>query len=280
MKSSIDEQTIHMVVTDLDGTLLQPDHTISLKDYQTLLQLRKAGICRVIATGRSLFSAQIALADDLPLDYLIFSSGAGIVDWKTKQILFSRCLEAKAVGEIAKFLIAHNFDFMIQDPIPENHTYAYFQTGRENPDFELRNEIYHEFARPLDIDPRDFGRACQIITIIPQDVAAYEQIRRQLNHVKVIRATSPLDGNSIWVEIFPRGVSKGHATEWLCERISINPASVLGIGNDYNDIDLLEWVGHAVVLANAPADLKETYEVAASNSNSGFSNAVRLKITL
>jgi len=269
-----------MVVTDLDGTLLQPDQTISPRDYQTLLQLGKAGICRVIATGRSLFSAQMALADDLPLDYLIFSSGAGIVDWKSKQILFSRCLDAKDVGEISNFLIIHNFDFMIQDPIPENHTYAYYQTGRENPDFELRNEIYREFARKLNIDPRDFGRACQIITIIPSDVSAYEEIRQKLDHVKVIRATSPLDGNSIWVEIFPRGVSKGHAAKWLCERISIDSASVLGIGNDYNDIDLLEWAGHAVVLANTPADLKKTYEVADSNSNSGFSNAVHLKISL
>ena len=70
-----------MVVTDLDGTLLNAQGVISEPELLTLKKLGNEGYCRVIATGRSLYSIRKTLAfDQLPVDYLIFSSGSGIID--------------------------------------------------------------------------------------------------------------------------------------------------------------------------------------------------------
>ena len=70
-------------VSDLDGTLLR-NGRISDGDLRAFRGLRDQGIMRVIATGRSLYSARACLADDFPADYLILSTGNQIVNWPTQ----------------------------------------------------------------------------------------------------------------------------------------------------------------------------------------------------
>jgi len=105
-------------------------------------------------------------------------------------------------------------------------------------------------------------------------LSTYEMVKKRLSQFKVIRATSPLDGKTLWVEIFQHNVSKGNAAAWLCSRIGCTSDSVLGIGNDYNDIDLLQWTGHSIVVANAPEELKSQFEVTDSNINNGVTKAI------
>jgi Cof subfamily protein (haloacid dehalogenase superfamily) len=266
-----------MVITDLDGTLLNPQQQVSDKDFQSLKLLGEYKIYRIIATGRSIFSLSKVIPLNFPIDYLIFSSGSGILEWNTKEILFAKSLNSDQVAIIANFLIKMNLDFMIQKPIPDNHYFVYHQTGNENPDFYHRIEIYKQFAQPLTDEPDVFGNAGQFLVIIEKDVAIYEQIKNELNQFNVFRSSSPLDGKSIWIEIFPKAVSKGSAAAWLCQRLGCDPAAVVGIGNDYNDIDLLNWTKHSFVVENAPYELKQKFEITDSNTNSGFTKAVQQK---
>ena len=266
-----------MVITDLDGTLLNPQHQVSDIDFKSLKLLGERKIYRVIATGRSVFSLSKVIPPDFPIDYLIFSSGSGILNWNTKKILYVRSLKTDQVAAIANFLIKMNVDFMIQRPIPDNHYFVYHQTGNENPDFYHRIEIYMQFAQPLAGSPEEFGNAGQFLAIIEKDVTIYEQIKNGLSQFNVFRSSSPLDGKSIWIEIFPKTVSKGSAAAWLCQRLGCHPTAVVGIGNDYNDIDLLNWTQHSFVVENAPYELKQKFEITDSNTHSGFTKAVQKK---
>ena len=90
----------------------------------------------------------------------------------------------------------------------------------------------------------------------------------------MIRATSPLDGESVWLEIFAPGVSKGSAAAWLAARLGVVPAAALGLGNDYNDLELLEWTGHSYVVADAPAALRARYAQTRANGNGPLSAAL------
>jgi len=272
---------LNMVVTDLDGTLLNPQHQISDNDLQSLKLLGENKICRVVATGRSVYSADKVLPCDFPIDYLIFSSGAGIINWNSKGIIHTQSLKPGDVAIIANLLISMNIDFMIHNPIPDNHFFNYYRTENENPDFIRRIKRYEKFAQPFnsDSDPKNFGHACQFLAIIPENITIYEKLRRELHQFKVIRTTSPLDGNSIWVEIFPTTVSKGAAAAWLCDQLGYRPDSVIGVGNDYNDIDLLNWTRHSYVVSNAPHELKQKFEVTNSNINSGFTELILKKFS-
>lgn len=267
---------VKMVVTDLDGTLLDRDQQVSAEDFRTLLDLGDKEVLRVIATGRSPFSFQKVMPSDFPIDYLVFSSGAGIMDYHTKEILFSMNLPEKLVHDIAIRLRNLGVTFKVLAAVPENHYYVYYQNGELHPDFFRRMETYRGYERPISFDPPNFGEACQFLIILPPDPARYEELKSLFNGVKVIRATSPIDHQSIWMEIYHQDVSKGNAVEYLCRLHGISKAETMGIGNDYNDTDLLGFVGIPFVVANAPRELKALYRQVASNNESGFSAAVRL----
>ena len=269
-----------MVITDLDGTLAREDSTICQKNIETLKLLAKKRICRVIATGRSIYSARQVLENDFPIDYLIFSSGAGIMDWKTKKIIHENHLSAAETEKIAKILIEHNTDFMLQKQIPENHNFYYHISNPGNKGFQNRFEIYKDFATPLNITKTAPGISSQFVVILPDDVNFFEELKSKFKDIKIIRATSPLGDGTIWMEIFPIDVSKGKAVQWLCNKLDINRKETMGIGNDYNDLDLLNWTEISFVVGNAPEELKKEFNTTANNSESGFTKAVRKIINL
>jgi Cof subfamily protein (haloacid dehalogenase superfamily) len=270
---------IKMVVTDLDGTLLNSNREVSSEDFNTLIELGEQGIIRVIATGRSPFSFQRVMPAEFPIDYLVFSSGAGIMDYRTKEILYTKNLPEQIVRTIASQLHEMDVTFKVLAPVPDNHYYVYYQNGELHPDFARRMELYRGFEKPISFDPPNFGEACQFLIILPPDPARFEELKALFHGVKVIRATSPLDHESIWMEIYHEEVSKGNAVESLCKTHQIKHSEVLGIGNDYNDTDLLGFVGNPFVVANAPSELKALYNEVSSHNESGFSEAVRTMLS-
>ncbi len=268
-----------MFVSDLDGTLFRSDHSCSQKDYRALLDLGDAGHIRVIATGRSLHSAHKVLPQDFPIDYLSFSSGAGLMDWKRKKIILSHKFDSDEVIKISYLLKEQQLDFMLHYPVPENHHFVYHTSGKENIDFERRIKLYREFAEPYDFAPETFGSATQFIAIVCKNsVAIYNRLVREFTFAKIIRATSPLDHQSIWIEIFPKQVSKGLSVKFLCEYLNFNPANTISIGNDYNDIDMLEFTDSSWVVENAPDSFKKIFKVSSSNNNNGFSKMVEVEL--
>ena len=263
-----------MVVTDLDGTLFDDGKNIGRRDLETLEWLGENGICRVIATGRNLWSIRKVLHPDTPIDYLVFSTGAGAMDWKTGELLYAAHLKEKEVSLAVETLIERGISFMVHDLVPENHAFLYYDAGCGNNDFVRRREIYEGFAFPLTLGPPNYRHASQLLAIVPENPQILEEIREKLSSLRIIRTTSPLDGESMWIEIFPQEVSKGHTVEWLCGRLGIDPALTMGIGNDYNDLDLLNFVMHPFAVSNAPETIKKLYPVCMSNNDHGFTDAV------
>jgi len=268
-----------IIFADLDGTLLRHDRTISAEDLAVLEELAKKNIVRVLATGRSLYSLSKIFEDDFPhFDYIIFSCGVGIINWNTKEILCSHFLSKDEIACVRQTLNLHNIDYMIHKPVPENHRFHYQKFSTENNDFDRRFSYYKDYGSPLTSNEKNIEKASQVLAVIPEDIEKFEMIRRLLPDLRVIRTTSPIDHTSLWIEIFPKNVSKGHAAEWLCAHLDIPREETFSIGNDYNDIELLEWTAHSYVVENAPEELKNRFKNTASNQCSGFSKMIREKI--
>lgn len=263
---------IQMVVTDLDGTLARSDSSISPVDIDTLNKIGTSGICRVIATGRSYFSACKILTPDFPIDYLVFSCGAGVMDWKTKKIINTQHLPKDKVEKIAKVLLDHLVDFSIQDKIPDNHFFSYVLHNKNNEDFKRRLAIYDGYTRPLDTSKIE--AASQVIAILGEDPDWFDELSGMFTDVKVIRATSPLDGKTLWMEFFPQHVSKSYGIKYLCELLNIRRNQTIGLGNDYNDLDLLNYCKYSFVVDNAPEELKKKYPAVTSNDMNGLTHLI------
>ena len=265
-----------LFVCDFDGTLLRSDRSFSDTDLDALIRLGKLGIIRAVATGRSLYSINTVSISELPVDFILFSSGAGIVRHPGGRIIRKVSLEPREVSLAINILRAHDLDFMVHHPIPDNHYFSYVESTPGNPDFKRRIELYRQFAEPLETAADGFGNATQLLAILPpaDNRAVITTLEKALPGFNIIQTTSPLDGKSTWIEIFPTSISKSQTAAWLSAAYGLNADQVLSIGNDYNDLDLLEWAGCSFVVDNAPHDLKSRFPVVASNDESGVAEAI------
>jgi len=271
-----------MVVTDLDGTLLDSDGRLSERNRRTLRELGAQGVLRVVATGRNLHSARSAIAVDTPIDYLVFASGAGTVSWPHGILLNACHLDDALASTAAAQLMALGLDFMLHAGVPDNHHFWYHRAASGNADFERRVARYSDFCEPWPQqwpEQRPTGPFSQLLAVQASERSAdydeqHRDLRARLAPLNVIRATSPLDHRSVWFEVFADGVSKASGAQWLLRRYGLSQQTVLAVGNDYNDEDMLAWAAHAAVVDNAPADLRARYRTCPSNDAEGFSEAV------
>lgn len=271
----------HFFVTDFDGTLLTDGKIIHPKDLETLHRLRGKKIFTAIATGRSLYSFRRALEqmgmdpDQLPVDYLIFSTGAGIMDLSNGRIILSHAIPRQDVVKITACFDTLEFDYMVHKAIPDTSYFLFKSHGRANLDFQSRIRLYPSFGEPLGGGTPLFSMATQVLAIVPAgiDRNRITDIRSALEGFSVIHATSPLDHSSAWIEVFHKQVSKSSSVSWLAKRLGIPQNQVVSVGNDYNDQDLLEWSGQGFLVENGPGDMKRDFELVTSNNNCGVSQS-------
>ena len=261
-----------IVATDVDGTLFKSDRTVSETNLDTLRNLHKEGVCTVLATGRSIWSFTNLAGADFPVDYLVFSCGAGVMDWQKKEVIYKTGIDAAGIQKIKTYLNTLGADFCIQDEIPDNHCFFPYRNGKVNPDFEKRVATYLPFEKKVD----DIKTATQILAIFPG--ADHRQLisdaDKALSGFRVIRSTSPVDNSSLWMEIFQKGVSKAAGIARLAEQFNISRQNIMAVGNDYNDVDMLDWAGESFITANSPGELKEKYITVPSKNEDGFTKAV------
>lgn len=260
------------IFSDLDGSLHDGRTGFHPDDYASLKALQGNAL-RVIITGRSLQSARKVLSPEFPIDYLVFASGAGVMDWSRQQLLFAAGFRPTETEQVVTLLHEWQLDFMLHDPIPDNHCFQYRCFSALNPDFARRLQLYQDVARPF--QPGENSEACAALAIVPEAETAryFEQLQAALPDLSIIRATSPLDLRSGWLEIFPGHISKSQAAERLSQMLGIQEH--MAFGNDYNDQDLLGWAQRAFVVADAPETLRQRFEVVARPSEAGFSQALR-----
>ena len=253
-------------VSDLDGTLLRGDR-ISEGDLKAFRGLSEQGIMRVIATGRSLYSAKFCLADDFPADYLILSTGNQIVNWPTQEVLKSAFLSVQEVQDICLFLRGQGLSFMVHENFPHNHRFAYHRGHKNVADFDRRLALYGSHSQEKASVP-DARAASQIVVIVDEsDAAMHDRINRKLGNNSVIRATSPLDGQSVWIEIFAADVSKASGIKHLVNHYGLHGVPSAAIGNDHNDRDMLELVQMPFKVADAFLDDENKYITTPENSD-------------
>ncbi len=261
---------IQAVVCDLDGTLLY-ESKISKKDIDTFSKLGKNNICRIIATGRSLFSFNNIDNNNLPIDFLIFSCGSGILDFKTGKIIKNNFLNKEEVSQITQKLTELKFDFQVRLPVPEGHKYLYRKFGKSNPDFERLQKKYKNYSSEF----KQAEKASRII-IISENQEIIKPVFDNFREYNVIRATSPIDNKSVWMEIYPKGINKGTAVEYLFDKSEIQRNKTIGLGNDYNDIDFLNITEKSYITDNAPEILKKKYHTTVTNRNNPLTEIIKL----
>lgn len=262
-------------VTDLDGTLMHSAGIISNSNHEALDELHKRGIYRVLATGRSLYSLQSVVPDDAPFDYAIFATGAGILNWQTKELIFSHDLDNEEVRKVCAILEEFEIDYMLHHKVPDTH-HLHYRAKAGLADFWRRVKHYKDFAEELDPAGIDqIMAATQFLAMVAQGREdLYQEIYKRLYPLSAVRTTSPIDYRTMWIEIFAPGVNKGGALRFMMQKLGVSEKDIMVIGNDYNDLEMLKASPNAYVTGNAPQELRRDYQTVATCDADGFAEAV------
>jgi HAD superfamily hydrolase (TIGR01484 family) len=271
-----------LIVSDLDGTLLSKETPLSEMNRKSFERARRMGGVCAIATGRSLLGVEEELEPGFPIDYLIFSSGAGIYDWQDKKLLHHRSLNSNQVVEVHEYLQQLSrevtLDFTIQLEAPDTHQFFFTPVNPANSDFTARLSYHQNHGSPLEAKKLPLS-ASEFIIIQPPTLGSkvFERIKGDLGKsFNVVRATSPIDTQSIWIEIFHPEVSKGHAADWVRRRHGLSQDHTCALGNDYNDLQLLSWAKNPLVVGDAAPELLKQFESVANHSDSALAHALEI----
>lgn len=253
-----------LIFCDLDDTLIAGSAPVSAANAAMIARLAASGVGVVAASGRNLMLLERVLPPELPLAFAICSTGVGIIDWPTRRLLRRSELSPATAAKAARKLRAAGANFMVHAPLPDNHHCHYCATL---PDTGARADFYRRlgrFAQSPRLLPEEWdgaSGASQLLAIFDSgEVPAAEALAAELRpDYSVVRATSPIDHESLWLEIFAPGVNKASAAAWLCDRFAPGMPSY-ALGNDYNDLDLLEWADHSLAAAASPPELKQRFD--------------------
>jgi Cof subfamily protein (haloacid dehalogenase superfamily) len=238
-----------MLVTDMDGTLLNSSKLVSPENRSAIERFVGQGGTFTLATGRITSSVQ-RFADQLPLNApAILYNGAVIHDFASGRNVWERTLDRSSVQPVVERL-------MMQFPELGVEVYCgeapYFI--RENPTTE-RHRNNENFMRPVQTDGFDSLTGQWFKVLLAWEPARLDELQEFVARHEQAADVSWVRSDDKYFEILPPGATKGHALEQLLELTGIERSRCIAMGDHLNDLELLRRAGVGIAVANAHEQL-------------------------
>jgi Cof subfamily protein (haloacid dehalogenase superfamily) len=269
---------IRLIATDIDGTLLNPQFQISPDDLFALRRAHDSGIEVVLVTGRR-HTFAMPIAQDLGFDlWLISSNGAvtrSLAGETFHRDLMPRAVCRELVGGMQEFRgnTVLTFDKETSGAIVLEHLDDLSASIRR---WLEKNMAYIEFVVPIEkaltADPVQ-SMFCGSMARMSEALRTLEALGMG-NRITVLRTEYPNRDLSM-IDVLNAGCSKGHALErWAAHR-GFGREQVMAIGDNHNDVEMLEFAGYPVIMGNACEELRgRGWSVTLGNDQCGVAAAV------
>lgn len=259
-----------LVVSDIDGTLLDTSRRLPQGNIDAVRELIRRGHKFAIATGR-IFGTARMVAQEFGEDIFIIScAGAEIRNTAESRAIYLSYMERELVERIGELADLHGYGYQV-------YTEMSMVSRRPNPFLEryvteslalpehLRYRV-DMHGSPLDVE------GIQKVAITFYDKALTDELIRDLDAIKGINyARSHRHG----IDILPVGTDKGTALRRLAEHLSVSVEDTYAIGDEDNDVVLLNAAGTGIAMANASALTKSAADVyTLSNDEAGVAAAI------
>jgi Cof subfamily protein (haloacid dehalogenase superfamily) len=262
--SNMARAPVELVALDLDGTLLGPDGTLSTRSVAALVAARDAGIVVTVATGRPpMILDAIWETSRRSISHVVGSNGSMIASFPGPDLIrlvgFAIDLAREAVVRLRSvdprygFALATDAGFVHEAGFAERMPAAV--GGAPVPDVLTLGgtEAFKLLVFHPEVAVRD------LVTRVPE--ALGHDLARHL-------AVSHMGADA--AEIGPTGIDKATGLAWLCEHLAIDASAVVAVGDEWNDVTMLQWAGHGVAMAHADQRVLDAAdEIAPSNRDDG-----------
>jgi Cof subfamily protein (haloacid dehalogenase superfamily) len=249
-----------LVATDIDGTLIRGDGTLSPRTIDVLMSLP---VPVVLVTGRPL-RWLTQLYDQLPEPLpAVCANGALVYDPDTDEVLRADPLSVDLLIDVTKRLREAVPDIALAVEVEDGRSFWYEEA------WPVRWSGGESFVRVLST-PEELTSVPAVKLLARSASSAPDEFYELVSRTLGSTAETTHSSSSALVEISAAGVTKASGLAWLCEREGITAEQVLAFGDMPNDVPMLTWAGHSVAMANAhPAVREVADEVTLSNDEDG-----------
>jgi len=235
-----------MIVSDLDGTLLNSRSLLSQKTINTIERMKSEGKIIVIASGRT-YGEIVALTEPLSLlsynkAYFICYNGVLTVKTNPFTVLLKMSLHKEDVQLIIDSIGPTNLKFHV---FADNRLYLSHDITQT---LETHQSSNTEIIR---LNMNQYNQNDDVYKILLyHDKVLLDQFKKNMPK-QIINNFSVVKSHDQLLEIFHKEGSKGHALEFLSKMLNINRNEIIAFGDEENDITMIKYAGLGIAMGNA-----------------------------
>ena len=233
---------IHLMATDLDGTLIRSDQTVSDFTVETFRRARAMNFPIIFVTGRP--PRWIAPVAEVTQHHglAVCANGAIVVDLVTQRVVESDPIAPEIVDEIVTILRAEvpgvAFAAEWVGMTPDEEPFGY------EPTYVTR---YENQAARREVDIREFTRGKSVVKILARTSESHDHVDTFLGlaaeHIEHLADITHSDSTDTLLEMSAFGVSKGSTLARLAGELGIASTNVAAAGDMPNDVSMITWAG-------------------------------------
>lgn len=268
-------EEIKLLALDLDGTLLTSQKEVTAENRQALKAARSKGVKVVLTTGRPLRAMEHLLAelDLLKADDYSITFNGGLVQCNTGEILAKSELTLDQVAEIHQALLELDLPTDILSggtvySLPSANHQSLYPTVNPMLDFVSLTSL-SDLPKNLVIN--------KVVSVFEQEFLDHQVTKLPANLTANYELFKSRD---IVFEIMPKGIHKAKGLEILTQHLGLTAEQVMTMGDEENDVTMLEWAGWGVAMANASSHVKTKADAVTTRTNeeSGVAEAIEAYI--
>jgi len=262
-----------LVAIDIDGTLLDPHFQITARNLSALRAAHAAGVEILLATGRR-HDYALPVAQQMGIPVGMISSNGALVRSSTGETLYTNRLPAKTAAKLIQYM----------DDFRGHAVLTFDRQGQDALVLERFEELNQSISRWLEMNSQFIQYISPLESALNEDpiqamycgrVARMEEAQQRLSQADFLEEITILktqdDHRDLCIlDVLNRECNKGHALRRWAEHHTIPQDQIMAIGDNYNDLEMLEFAGVPVVMGNASEDMKQNgWKVTATNAESG-----------
>jgi Cof subfamily protein (haloacid dehalogenase superfamily) len=273
---------IRLLALDIDGTLTDPNFQVPARNIAALRAAHESGIEIILATGRR-HDYALPIARELGFPVWLISSNGALIRSSDSETFFTDRLPARTALELIQYMDEFRRHAVLTFDRPT------CVPGNDSLVLESADELNNTVSRWLEVNRPYIKFVSPLEDALTEDplqamycgrVAAMERLQQKLIQApfldKITVMRTQYDHRDLCIlDILNRECSKGHALKRWAEERGLSREQIMAIGDNHNDLEMLEFAGVAVVMGNASNELKQNgWKVTGSNAESGVAQAV------
>lgn len=281
-----------LIAIDLDGTMLNQYGMITQKTKETIKKVQEKGIEVIIASGRGINSVKNFAKEIESNKYFISGNGAIIYDIKNNQIIYEDTLKKSKALDIIKICKENSIYYNVYTEngiIAEKLNYNTLYYHKENANKEEENKTHINIVQDIYDYILQRNEKILKIMICDNNKTVFNSITKKIKEIsdieilevshmsrKIIKqGTEEIALEYFYTEVTATNVNKWKALQKLMQKIDVKAEELIAIGDNTNDIKMLENAGLGIAMGESAPEIKEKAKIVTeTNDEDGVAKAL------